>query len=71
VRALEEWATTRLRADTDLELIVLGHTHQPHIRQVTSRQWYVNSGDWVLHRSYLTLEIGREPVLSEWTGERK
>jgi UDP-2,3-diacylglucosamine hydrolase len=71
VRALEEWAATRLRADTELELIVLGHTHQPHIREVTSGQWYVNSGDWVLHRSYLTLEIGREPVLSEWTGKRK
>ena len=68
VRALEAWAESRLEADRELEVIVLGHTHRPHIREVTCGQWYVNSGDWVLHRSYVTLETGREPVLSEWEG---
>jgi len=65
-RALEAWAEARLGEDRELELIVLGHTHEPRIREVTSGQWYVNSGDWVLHRSYVTLEVGREPRLSEW-----
>jgi len=67
-QALEAWAESQLKANRELELIVLGHTHRPHIREVTSGQWYVNSGDWVLHRSYVTLAIGREPVLSEWNG---
>lgn len=31
-------------------------------------QWYVNSGDWVLHRSFVTLEVGQPPRLSEWDG---
>jgi len=67
-RALEAWAEARLRADAELGLVVLGHTHRPRIREVTSGQWYVNSGDWMSHRSFLTLEVGREPRLSEWTG---
>jgi UDP-2,3-diacylglucosamine hydrolase len=65
-RALETWAESQLRADVELELVMLGHTHEPYIREVATGQWYVNSGDWVLHRSYVTLQVGREPRLSEW-----
>jgi UDP-2,3-diacylglucosamine pyrophosphatase LpxH len=68
VRALEAWAERELAADGELELIVLGHTHQPHIREVNAGQWYVNSGDWVRHRSYVTLQVGQDPRLSEWRG---
>jgi UDP-2,3-diacylglucosamine hydrolase len=67
-RALERWAEERLRADGELNVVVLGHTHQPRIREVTPGQWYVNSGDWVLHRSFVTLEVGQAPRLSEWDG---
>jgi len=64
--ALEEWAEAKLRADRELELIILGHTHRPAVREVTAGRWYVNTGDWVVHRSYLTLDEGRDPRLAEW-----
>jgi UDP-2,3-diacylglucosamine hydrolase len=66
--ALQAWAEARLAEDAELELVLLGHTHEPRIREVSKGQWYVNSGDWVLHRSYVTLEVGRPPRLTEWTG---
>lgn len=69
-KALERWADERLRAQTELDLIVLGHTHAPVLREVRPGAWYVNTGDWVVHRSYLTLEPGRAPLLSEWRGGR-
>ncbi|HUP51768.1 MAG TPA: UDP-2,3-diacylglucosamine diphosphatase [Longimicrobiales bacterium] len=67
-RALAEWAEARLLSDPELELVVLGHTHLPLLREVREGQWYVNTGDWVTHRSYVVLEQGREPRLLEWDG---
>ena len=67
-RALAEWAEARLLSDPELELVVLGHTHLPLLREVRAGQWYVNTGDWVTHRSYVVLEQGREPRLLEWDG---
>lgn len=64
--ALESWATSSLKADRSLDLVVLGHTHDPRCVEITDGRWYVNSGDWVDHRTYLTLEVGSDPVLSEW-----
>ena len=66
--ALQAWAQERLAEDTELELVLLGHTHEPRIREVSKGQWYVNSGDWILHRSYVTLDVGRAPRLTEWNG---
>jgi UDP-2,3-diacylglucosamine hydrolase len=65
--ALERWAKARLAEDEELALVLLGHTHEPCIREVAEGRWYVNSGDWVRHRSYVTLEDGCEPRLSEWS----
>jgi UDP-2,3-diacylglucosamine hydrolase len=72
-RALAEWAEARLLADPELELVVLGHTHRPLLREVQAagagpRKWYVNTGDWVVHRSYVVLECGQDPRLLEWDG---
>ena len=36
------------------------------VREVSPDRWYVNSGDWVYHKSYVTLEEGRPPRLAEW-----
>jgi len=66
--ALEKWANTQLGDDPSLDLVVLGHTHDPRRIEVEPGRWYVNSGDWVDHRTYLTLERGAEPILSEWPG---
>ena len=67
---LERWASTQLQADPELELIILGHTHVPRFREVRTGQWYVNTGDWVAHRTYLVLEEGRAPRLMEWGEEQ-
>ena len=68
-RALEAWARERLAADPSLDLLVLGHTHMPLVREVEPGRWYVNSGDWVHHTSYVVLEAGRPPDLREWPME--
>lgn len=68
--ALQGWAEARLAEDPELQLVLLGHTHEPRIREVTEGQWYVNSGDWVRHRSYVILDVGCEPRLCEWNGAR-
>lgn len=64
--ALEKWATQELLHRPELELVLLGHTHLPMVREVAPGRWYVNSGDWVFHRSYVTLVEGAPPRLSEW-----
>jgi UDP-2,3-diacylglucosamine hydrolase len=64
--ALEAWALARLRDDPTLELVVIGHTHIPVLKEVAPGRWYVNSGDWVTHRSYLVLEPGAAPRVLEW-----
>lgn len=65
-RALEEWAAARLRSCPDLDLVVLGHTHLPVLREVESGRYYLNAGDWVVHRSYAVLARGKVPCLREW-----
>ena len=65
-RALEEWAVSALETRPDLDLIILGHAHVPAFVEVAPGRWYVNAGDWVFRRTYLVLEPGRDPLLTEW-----
>jgi UDP-2,3-diacylglucosamine hydrolase len=64
--ALEAWAVARLRSDPTLDLVVVGHTHIPVLMEVAPGRWYVNSGDWVTHNSYLVLDPGVPPRVLEW-----
>lgn len=66
--ALEEWAVQHLRAHPELSLVILGHAHMPSVREVDSGRYYVNSGDWVHHRSYVVLEEKHAPRLERWEG---
>lgn len=66
--ALEAWALERLGAEPELDLVLLGHTHVPLLREAAPGRWYANTGDWVKHRSYLILRPECDPVLAEWTG---
>lgn len=68
--ALEAWAVSRLEAQAELELVLLGHTHLPLVREVEPGRWYVNSGDWVQHRSYVSLEEDAPPRLRAWEDDR-
>jgi UDP-2,3-diacylglucosamine hydrolase len=65
---LEAYARDKLRADPELDLIVLGHTHLPRLLEVEPDRFYVNAGDWVKHNSYLVLTEGQPPRLEEWSG---
>jgi UDP-2,3-diacylglucosamine hydrolase len=65
---LESWARSTLSADPDLDLVVLGHTHLPDLVEVEDNRWYVNTGDWVFHRTFVVLEEGAPPRMEEWDG---
>ncbi|MCH1570628.1 MAG: hypothetical protein L7S64_04730, partial [Longimicrobiales bacterium] len=64
--ALEVWALDQLAQHTELDLILLGHTHLPLVREFEPGRWYVNSGDWVFHQSYVVLQDGAAPELLDW-----
>lgn len=64
--ALHAWGVERLRVDPSLELVVIGHSHVPIREEVSPGRWYVNSGDWVTHRTYVTVEPGQPPRMMEW-----
>lgn len=68
--ALERWAVEKLGREPELDLVLLGHTHLPMIREVEAGRWYVNSGDWVFHQSYVALHPGEPPRLLDWREER-
>ena len=65
-KVLYEWAIEKLAAESDLDLIVLGHAHIPLVHQTAPGRYYVNLGDWISHRSYLVLEEGERPSLETW-----
>ncbi len=63
---LEVWARDRLLHDTELDLVLLGHTHEPSMVEVAPGRFYVNSGDWLAHASYVVLDEGAPPRLEFW-----
>ena len=65
---LAAWALEQLEGDTELDLVLLGHTHVPRIDRATTGGWYCNTGDWVWHRSYLVLREGQPPELRTLRG---
>ena len=68
-RALEQWALDEMSRRPELDLVLLGHSHVPACERFGERQWYVNSGDWVYHRSYVILRNGEDPRLLQWENE--
>jgi len=51
-RVLEECAVQLLQERDELGLVVFGHCHIPQVKAVGSSGFYINSGDWVMHRTY-------------------
>ena len=64
--SLEKWAVRRMAEDETLDMVILGHTHLPAVREVEPGRFYLNAGDWVRHRSYAVLEEGAPPRLEHW-----
>lgn len=65
---LARWAASRLEENPELEIVAMGHTHAPVVTEVAPDRYYVNSGDWVFHRSYVVIAETGAPELREWQG---
>jgi UDP-2,3-diacylglucosamine pyrophosphatase LpxH len=46
------------------DAVVFGHTHQPEVRELDGGT-FVNGGDWLRRRSYVTIDAG-DLALHEW-----
>jgi UDP-2,3-diacylglucosamine hydrolase len=67
---LERYAVQLLEERADLDLVVFAHCHIPQVRAVGSHGYYVNSGDWVKHRTY-TLVTEEAIEQREWEESRE
>ena len=65
-RYIAEWAHGVPRAGPELGLVVCGHAHLPVIDEVEPGRYYVNTGDWIRHFSYVTVRPGSPPELHRW-----
>ncbi len=63
---LKDWAREQFAADPSLAWVVCGHSHVPLIMDIAPGQTYINSGDWVKHRTYVTVSADGIAELCEW-----
>ena len=64
---IARWAEGMLEVDPSLDLVLAGHSHLPALREVTPGRFYVNSGDWVSHHTYVILPPqGGAPDVRVW-----
>ena len=67
---IEEWARGQLEEDPSLGWVVCGHSHLPAVIEVEPGRYYLNSGDWLTHSTYITIGEDGRPVLRDWESER-
>jgi len=65
---LEKWAQDQLANAPELDLVVLGHTHVPVLREIFPGRYYLNAGDWLENKSFGVLSAGQPPRLLDWRG---
>jgi UDP-2,3-diacylglucosamine hydrolase len=64
---LATWADEQMLSDPSLDLIVVGHSHMPVLEELRPGRYYVNTGDWIEHFTYLSLDpAGGPPELLRW-----
>ncbi|TVR66813.1 MAG: UDP-2,3-diacylglucosamine diphosphatase [Gemmatimonadales bacterium] len=69
---LRRWARNQLLDDPTLHDVFLGHTHLPIREEVAPGRFYVNSGDWLNHNSFVAVTgPDQAPELFHWTGDAK
>lgn len=68
---LARWARDRLLEDPQLDAVLLGHVHRPQQVEVAPGRFYLNSGDWLQHRSFAVLPAGEPAYLARWDGGRE
>ena len=64
---LETWGRAQLYDDKSLQLVSCGHAHEPTLIEVEPGRYYINSGDWLRHYTYVTVAEGSAPQLLSWT----
>jgi len=62
---LRAFAKRLLTADSDLDLVLFGHCHQPELLEVEPGRYYLNSGDWLHHCTWARISP-REIDLNRW-----
>jgi len=50
-------------------VVVFGHTHSPMNKRVGENQFYVNSGDWVNHATYVVFVEGKHRLMDFQRGK--
>ena len=64
---IEAWARSALLAEPDLDLVLAAHSHLPALIEVGAGRYYVNSGDWIEHMTYVALPAdARVPEIRRW-----
>lgn len=69
--AIEAWARTALQNDPALDLVIAAHAHLPVRTEVEPGRYYLNTGDWLTHFTYLVLREGTAPELRRWPGREE
>jgi UDP-2,3-diacylglucosamine hydrolase len=64
---LHSWAMEQLQADPDAAYVVCGHSHLPVLHEHEPGRFYINSGDWIQHFSYVVVSAGG-PAMRRWDG---
>ena len=55
-RFLREWGAQQLKQDPTLRYVICGHAHVPEMIEVEPGRLYLNAGDWIRHRTYLSID---------------
>ena len=64
---IEAWARSALLAEPELDLVLGAHSHVPALVEVGPGRYYVNSGDWIEHMTYVALPADTQvPELRRW-----
>ncbi len=64
-RVLRRYARDLLERDPSLDVVLLGHCHVTELVEIGENRYYVNAGDWVIHRSYAVF-TGERIEIREW-----
>jgi UDP-2,3-diacylglucosamine hydrolase len=61
------WAVEQMQDDPTLDLVVAGHVHVPVVVEIEAGRYYINSGDWINHFTFVTIPPqSGAPVLERW-----
>jgi UDP-2,3-diacylglucosamine hydrolase len=65
---IEAWAREMLLKDRSLDFVIAAHAHLPACVEVEPGRFYLNTGDWITHSSYVSVAEGVAPHLRYWRG---